>query len=251
MILHPDQRESAESRASLFVTTRWSVVMAAREKDSPESAQALETLCQGYWYPLYAFIRRLGNSPHDAQDLTQEFFARLLQKDWLGAVERERGRFRSFLLMAVKRFLANEWDRAQAQKRGAGAALLSLDADLAESRYAAEAGIAAPADSLYERRWAMALLENVMQRLRHEHEIAGRSNEYEILKPCLTADRGEIRYDELAAALGIEPVSTRSAVHRLRKRFREVFRDEVAGTVADPADVDDEMRAVIAALGRE
>ena len=225
--------------------------MAARDKASPESGKALETLCAGYWYPLYAFIRRLGNSPHDAQDLTQEFFARLLEKDWLGAVERERGRFRSFLLMAVKRFLANEWDRAQAQKRGAGMAFISLDADLAESRYAADAGLASPADSLYERRWAISLLENVMQRLRQEHEIAGRSKEYETLKSSLTAERGEIRYDELAAALGIEEVSTRSAVHRLRKRFRELFREEVAGTVADPADVDDEMRAVVAALGHE
>jgi RNA polymerase sigma-70 factor (ECF subfamily) len=224
--------------------------MAAREKSSPESAEALQTLCEGYWTPLYAFVRRLGNSPHDAQDLTQEFFARLLQKEWLGAVERERGRFRSFLLMAMKRFLANEWDRAQTQKRGAGITLLSLDAELAESQYAADGAAATPADSLYERRWAMTLLENVMHRLRQEHAAADRSAEYEILKPCLIADRGDIRYEELAAALGMEPVSARSAVHRLRKRFREVFREEVAGTVADPADVDDEMRAVIAALGR-
>jgi RNA polymerase sigma-70 factor (ECF subfamily) len=225
--------------------------MAARDKASPESGQALETLCAGYWYPLYAFIRRLENSPHDAQDLTQEFFARLLQKDWLGAVERERGRFRSFLLMTVKRFLANEWDRAQAQKRGAGLSFISLDADLAESRYAGDMGASSPADSLFERRWAISLLENVMRRLRQEHEAAGHLKEYETLKSCLTAERGEIRYNELAAALGIEEVSTRSAVHRLRKRFRELFREEVAGTVADPADVDDEMRAVVAALGRE
>jgi RNA polymerase sigma-70 factor (ECF subfamily) len=225
--------------------------MAAQDKASPESEAALETLCRRYWYPLYAFVRRSGQSAHDAQDLTQEFFARLLQKDWLDAVERDRGRFRSFLLMAMKRFLANEWHRAQTLKRGAGIAFLALDADVAESRYAVETTPATRADSLYERRWAMALLENVMERLRQEHEAAGRLAEYEFLKPCLTAERGDLNYEELAAALRMEAVSARSAVHRVRKRFREIFREEVAGTVANPAEVDDEMRAVIAALARE
>jgi RNA polymerase sigma factor (sigma-70 family) len=242
---------SAFTPASAFHTTRWSLVLSAQGRSSRDAFESLETLCRQYWPPLYAYVRHRGYSAHDAQDLTQEFFSRLLEKDWLRAADREKGRFRSFLRMAVKRFLANEWHRAQAQKRGAGLSLISLDTELAESRYAADAGASVPADSLYERRWAMTLLENVMLRLRREHETADRLSEYEILKPCLTAERGDIPYDTLAQALGVESASARSAVHRLRKRFRQIFREEVAGTVADPADVDDEMRAVIAALGRE
>lgn len=226
-------------------------MLSAQGKSSSDAFESLETLCRQYWRPLYSYVRHRGHSAHDAQDLTQEFFSRLLEKDWLLAAEREKGRFRSFLLMALKRFLANEWDRSRAQKRGAGVALISMDTEFAESQYAADQHTKLPADSLYERRWAMTLLENVMVCLRQEHEAAGRLAEYEILKPCLTAERGDIPYDELATALGLEPASARSAVHRLRKRFREVFRAEVAGTVANPGDVDDEMRAVITALGRD
>ena len=234
-----------------FRTTRWSVVISAQGKTSPDAFESLEALCRQYWQPLYAYVRRRGHGPHDAQDLTQEFFARLLEKDWLLAADREKGRFRSFLLMAMKRFLANEWDHAQAAKRGGGQPCISLDAETAESLYAIDQAATMPADTLYERRWAMILMETVMQRLRAEYESAGRAADYEVLKPCLTAERGDIRYDELAAILHMEPASARSAVHRLRKRFREVFREEISGTVANPADVDDEMRAVIAALGRD
>jgi len=233
-----------------FHTTRWSIVLAAQGRASGDAFQSLEVLCRQYWPPLYAYVRHRGFAPHDAEDLTQEFFARLLEKEWLPAANRECGRFRSFLLMALKRFMANEWDRSQAIKRGGGCDVISLDAGIAESLYAANA-TSLPAESLYERRWALTLLETVMHRLRAEHEAAGKLAEYEMLKPCLTADRGDIRYEALAVELGMEPASARSAVHRLRKRFRELFRDEVAGTVADPKDVDAEMRAVIAALGSE
>jgi DNA-directed RNA polymerase specialized sigma24 family protein len=233
-----------------FHTTRWSVVLAAQGKASRDAFRSLEELCRQYWPPLYAYVRHRGFAPHDAEDLTQAFFARLLAKEWLVGAKRECGRFRSFLLMALKRFMANEWDRSQARKRGGGCNVISLDAEIAESVYAANA-TSLPADSLYEKRWALTLLETVLQRLRAEHAAAGKLAEYELLKPCLTADRGDIRYEALAAALGVVPASARSAVHRLRKRFRETFRDEVAGTVADPADVEAEMRAVIAALGRE
>ena len=251
MMSRPDLTHASFTRAAAFHTTRWSVVLSAQGKSERDVSESLEALCGQYWRPLYAYVRHRGHSPHDAQDLTQEFFARLLAKDWLHAADREKGRFRSFLLMALKRFLANEWDRSQAQKRGAGAHLISMDTEFAESQHAADHTAQMPADCLYERRWAITLLENVMLSLRHEHEAAGRLAEYEILKPSLTAERGDIRYDELAAALGMEPASARSAVHRLRKRFRQVFRAEVSGTVADPAEVDDEMRAVIAALGRD
>jgi RNA polymerase sigma factor (sigma-70 family) len=232
-------------RQATFHTTQWSVVLAAQGK-AGDAVQSLEALCSQYWPPLYAYVRQRGHTEHDAQDLTQSFFARFLEKEWLAAVDRERGRFRTFLLMAFKRFLANEWDREKAQKRGGVAKVISMDA-------AEQMSLPDPksmtAESLYERQWAMTLLESVMRHLRQEHESVGRLTEYEQLKTCLTAERGGIDYKSIAADLNIQPASARSKVHRLRKRFREVFREKVSGTVADPADVDDEMRALIAALG--
>lgn len=224
--------------------------MAARDKASPESEDALQTLCKGYWPPLYAFVRRLGNSPHDAQDLTQEFFARLLQKGWLGAVERDRGRFRTFLIMAVKRFLANEWDKGRAARRGGGQASVSFDTEFAEQCYLADAGPSMPADHLYERRWALTLLEQTMARLRAEYESDGRGGDFACLKGYLTAERGGIPYAEIAREIGASEGAARVAVHRLRKRFREVFRAAVADTVSSAEDVDGEVRYVVEVLGR-
>lgn len=240
-------QSSEHEHAASFRTTRWSVVLAAQGKSSGDAAQSLEALCRQYWPPLYAYVRQRGHSEHDAEDLTQAFFTRFLEKQWLTAADRERGRFRSFLLMTLKRFLANEWDRSQTQKRGGGIQFLSLDA---AERLSLPDPSATSADSLFERRWALTLLDAAMRRLRQEHESAGRLAEYEQLKPCLTAERGCIDYEALAATLKMQPASARSAVHRLRKRFRAIFREEVAGTVADVADVEDEMRIVIAALGR-
>jgi RNA polymerase sigma factor (sigma-70 family) len=234
----------------MFHTTRWSVVLAARSADAVHSSAALEHLCRTYWPPLYGYVRRLGRDAHDAQDLTQEFFARLLSKEWLHKADPEKGRFRTFLLVAMKRFLANEWDRAQAHKRGSGQPALHLDTAIIESQCADDGTETLSADHLYEQRWALTLLTQVMARLRAEYDAADRLADYLVLKPCLTSERGGICYDELANALRVEPASARSSVHRLRKRFREVFREEVAGTVSNPADVDDEMRAVIVALGR-
>ena len=168
-------------------------MLAAQGKASRDAFQSLEALCRQYWPPLYAYVRHRGFAPHDAEDLTQEFFARLLEKEWLAAAKRECGRFRSFLLMALKRFMANEWDRSQARKRGGGCDVISLDAEIAESLYAANA-TSLPAESLYEKRWALTLLETVMHRLKAEHEASGKLAEYEVLKPCLTADRGDIRF---------------------------------------------------------
>ena len=246
----PEKHESAASPGAHFVTTRWTVVMAARDKASPESASALQALCVGYWPPLYAFVRRLGNSPQDAEDLTQEFFARLLQKDWLDAVDRDRGRFRTFLIMAVKRFLANEWDKSRAARRGGGRAVVSLDTQLAEECYLADSGPTLSADHLYERRWALTLLEQAMARLRAEYESDGRSEDFARLKVYLTAGRGEVPYEKIAQELGASEGAARVAVHRLRKRFREVFRTAVADTVSSAEDVDAEMRYVVEVLGR-
>lgn len=243
----PSPLSHALHQPGSFRTTRWSVVFAAQGKSSGEDVrQSLETLCRQYWPPLFAYVLHRGYAVHDAQDLTQAFFARLLEKEWLAAADRDRGRFRTFLLMALKRFLANEWDRSQAQKRGGGVKIVNLDA--AESISIPDPRTTT-AESLYERRWALTVLESVLVRLHDEYEQTGRITHYEQLKPCLTAARGGTDYEALGAALGMQPASARSAVHRLRKRFRELFRDEVSSTVADPANVDDEMRAVIAALG--
>jgi DNA-directed RNA polymerase specialized sigma24 family protein len=228
-----------------FHTTRWSLVLAAQQRSAGGGEQPLEALCRQYWRPLYAYVRHRGYSEHDAQDLTQAFFASLLEKEWLAAADRERGRFRTFLLTAFTRFLANEWDYARAQKRGGGKVSFSLDSADAWSL----ADMRAPtAEVLFERRWALAVFEGALRRLRAEYEAAGRLVQYEHLKPQLTAERGSVDYESLAGALNMEPASARSAVHRLRKRFREVFREETAETVADPSEVDDEIRSLICAL---
>lgn len=249
---------SAHSRATpasevgegspVFATTHWSVVLSARQKDSPQSAAALETLCRTYWYPLYAYVRRQGHSAPDAQDLTQEFFARLLQKDYLKAAAREKGRFRTFLIVALKRFLANEWDRVRAQKRGGGQVPVSLDTEWAEQRYRIEPAEGATAERVFERRWALTLLDRTMARLREEFAGEGKGDEFDRLKACLTAERGEIRYAELAAALGMSEGAVRVAVHRLRKRFREVFREEIAHTVSGPDEIEAEVRYLVSVL---
>jgi RNA polymerase sigma-70 factor (ECF subfamily) len=237
--------DSSVTRRGPFLTTHWSLVLQAR--GTAPAAASLEALCRQYWPPLYAYIRQRGHAPQDAQDLTQAFFARLLEKHWLEAADPARGRFRSFLLMALKRFLTNAWDHERAQKRGGGAVFAVDPQELERLPLADPAAL--PGEALFDRQWALALLEAVMRRLRDEHAAAGRLAEYELLKPCLTAERGELDYTALGVVLGLTPVSARSAVHRLRKRFRDLFREEVAATVDDPAEIDDELRAVVAALG--
>jgi RNA polymerase sigma-70 factor (ECF subfamily) len=223
-------------------------VLAAQQGTGTAATDALETLCRTYWYPLYAYVRRRGNAPHDAQDLTQEFFARLLAQEWLEVVVPERGKFRSFLLVAMQRFLANEYDRRTAQRRGGREQPLSLDADLAEQRYAAEPSLGP--DEMFDRRWAMTLLDTALDRLKDEFAHDGKADEFEALKVWLTAGRGEIPYERLAAELTCSEGAARVAVHRMRKRFRELFRETIAQTVADQAQVDDEMRYVASILGR-
>ncbi len=243
-----DSKDTRYLPQPLFVTTRWSVVLAAQDKSSPDSAAALEALCRAYWYPLYAYVRGAGRSPHDAQDLTQEFFARLLAQDWLRVVAPEKGRFRTFLLVTMKRFLMNEWRRGLAQKRGAGKQTLSLDTAEAEHRFAAEPPLAP--DELYERRWAMTLLDESLKRLEQEFTRAGRAAEFNCLKEWLTAERGGIPYQQIAATLGATEGAARVAVHRLRKQFRAFFRQTIAETVAADDDVEAEMRHLVSVLSR-
>ena len=205
-------------------------------------------MCQTYWHPLYAYVRRLGHSPPDAQDLTQEFFARLLEKNYLADADESRGRFRSFLLAALKHFLANEWDKASAQKRGGGQILIPIDFNAAETTCHFEPADETTAEKIFERRWALTLLDQVLRRLRAEFVRDGKEKLFEELKPTLTEASRSVRYAEIAARLGATEGAVKVAVHRLRQRYREVLRAEIADTVASPGEVEDELRSLFAAL---
>jgi RNA polymerase sigma factor (sigma-70 family) len=232
-----------------FVTTHWSLVLSARDKDSPRSAEALEKLCRAYWFPLYAYVRRVGHSAPDAEDLTQEFFARLLAKDYLRTADREQGRFRTFLLVALKRFLANEWDRAHAQKRGGFQTVVSIDQELAESRFAAEPFHTLQPDVLFERQWALTLLARTLARLQEEYTASGRASLFEQLQGCVARDESALPYAEIAARLNLTEAAIKMAVHRLRARYREILRAEIAETLASPEEADEELRQLFSAFG--
>jgi RNA polymerase sigma-70 factor (ECF subfamily) len=240
---------SSRETPRLFPNTRWSVVLATRQP-TPESAAALETICQAYWYPLYAYVRRCGKSPHDAQDLTQAFFCRLLEKRWLDSADREKGKLRSFLIVALKKFMSNEWDRVSAQRRGGGQAHAQMDTAFAESRFATDTQALAP-DETFDRQWALTLISLTTTRLRGEFTAAGKPGDYDALKNCLLADRGAIDYAVVANQLGVNEGAARVAVHRLRKRFREIYREEISQTLAEDADLDSELRHLAAALARQ
>jgi RNA polymerase sigma-70 factor (ECF subfamily) len=241
---HPSTWGSAQA----FATTHWSTVLAAKDEHSPAAAEALEKLCRRYWPPVYAFIRRRGHEPVEAQDLTQEFFARLLEKNYLEAANPSKGRFRTLLLTAVSRFLINERERALAKKRGGGAVHFSLEAELAEQGYHVEPADIATPETLYERRWAETVLEIVLTRLRKEFESAGELDRFEVLKPFLAAEKQGASGAEIAARLGITESAAYSAVHRLRQRYGEILRDEIAQSVVSPDEVDDELRYLVRVL---
>ena len=246
---HPKPASTVRVEASpVFVTTHWSVVLTAGRNDTTRAHDALARLCQTYWHPLYAYVRRVGNSPHDAQDLTQEFFARLLEKNYLAAADESRGRFRSFLLAALKHFLANEWDKARAQKRGGGQIPISIDVGAAETSCHFEPADTTTADKIYERRWALTLLDHVLRRLREEYVRDGKQKLFEQLKPTLTEASRSVAYAEIARRLDTTEGAVKVAVHRLRQRYREILRAEIAETVAGPDEVEDELRNLFAAL---
>lgn len=238
-------------KSPVFATTHWSVVLAAGDASSPEAAAALEELCRSYWFPLYAYARRSGQDVPAAEDLTQEFFARLLQKDYLRVADRRRGRFRWFLLTAFKCFLANEWDRERALKRGGGQRPIPLDALTAEQRYQLEPADRHSADLLFERRWAMTLLAAARTRLQAEYETAGKRDRFQLLEGSLPGERVELTYAELGAKLGMSEGAVKTEVHRMKRRYAELMRAEVARTVADEAEVDLELRHLIDVLGRQ
>lgn len=232
----------------MFATTHWSVVLSAGAQESPESGRALETLCRNYWYPLYAYVRRTGHSPQDAEDLTQTFFERLLEKEWLAAADQTRGRFRSFLLSSLKHFLANEWDKVSAQKRGGHVRLLSLDSRAAETRFHHEPADTTTPDKQFDRRWALTLLDTVLKRLQQEYSDDGKAGLFEKVKGTLSGDRASAPYARIARELNMSEGAVKVAVHRLRQRYRAILREEISQTVGSSGDVEDELRHLFAAL---
>jgi len=246
---HSDAQTPPRSAGpAVFVTTHWSVVLSAGNQGSAESEQALETLCRAYWYPLYAYVRRMGKSPQDGEDLTQAFFARLLEKGWIANANQQRGRFRSFLLASLKHFLANEWDKARAQKRGGRMKFVPLEAGTAETRYQREPADTTAPDKEYDRRWALTLLDTVLARLQREYADEGKAGLFEHLKATLGGGRSEVPYARLGERLDMSEGAVKVAVHRLRQRYRAILRDEIGQTVATESDVEDELRHLFAAL---
>ena len=232
-----------------FPNTSWSIVLAAGRQSS-SSADALNKLCATYWYPVYSFIRRKGHSREEAEDLSQEFFARILESEALAQARRERGRFRSFLLASVTNFLANEWERSQAQKRGGGEAALSLSFEAGEARYRHEPHHDLTPEALFEKQWALAVLDGVLAALRQEHVRKGQAAQFDRLRVFLTGDQDRGEYHQLAAELNLSEPAARTAVHRLRRRYAELIRDTVTDTVADPEQVEGEIRFLLAGLGQ-
>jgi RNA polymerase sigma factor (sigma-70 family) len=233
-----------------FVTTHWSVVLVAAGSNSTQALAALERLCRAYWYPLYVFVRRLGHKPPDAEDIVQGFFERCLEKNYFAIADQAKGRFRSFLLLMLKRYMAKEWEKACAQKRGKGRIPLMLDSLLPEERYAKEPVNDATPEKLYERRWALTLLEKVLARLRQEQAAAERLSTYENLKDCLTTSARTIPYAVAARKLRITEGAVKVAVHRLRRRYRELLEAEIALTVSSPAEINDERQHLFSVLSQ-
>ena len=242
---------TSSGEGDIFVTTRWTMVLAAADRSTPQAERAMEEICRIYWFPLYAYIRRRGHSPEDAEDLTQEFFRQLIEHHWIGDADRDTGRLRAFLITALKNFLAKEWRKASAQKRGGGQPVLSIDTGIAEGRYASAAkSPSIEAEALFDHQWALTLLELTMQRLRNEYQDAGKAERFAALKDGLFAPHQDIDYPALANALELSVAATQVAVHRLRKRFRELYREEVAQTLPSQACLDEEIRYLTESLAR-
>jgi len=240
--------EETGGRAAAFATTHWSVVLAAGQRESPQATEALEKLCRSYWYPLYACVRREGFGPEDAQDLTQEFFARLLARDYVARADPHRGKFRSFLLTGLRRFLCDERDKARRLKRGGGEPLISFDAQAAEDRYRLEPADQLTPERVFERSWAATLLERAACRLREEYVASCRGGLYEQLTEFRLDAPEQRAYADVAAQLGQSESAVKSAIHRLRQRHHQLVRDEITQTLADPAEVDEEIRYLLGVI---
>jgi RNA polymerase sigma-70 factor (ECF subfamily) len=237
----------ASLKSPMFGTTHWTMVLAAGDLNHPDATGALDRLCRTYWYPVYAYVRRKGRIAADAEDLTQEFFSRLLARDFPVGVAREGGKFRSYLLRSLDHFLINEWNRGNAVKRGGRTTTFSLDGVDADARYAMEPADQSTPESAYDRRWAQTVLETVRTRLRDEYAAQGKRELFTALEPSLTGGNDLLPHSELMTRLDLKASALKMAVHRLRKRFGELLRDEIAQTVATPAEVEDEIRQLITA----
>ena len=240
-----DNATTSAEQPAWFTTTHWSIVLNAQDPASPEAGEALEKLCRSYWYPLYAYVRRQGHDEAEAKDLTQGFFAKLLEKNYLADVRRDKGKFRTFLLVSIRHFISDEWDKARALKRGGGKTIISLDEPAGEDRYRREPLDAMDAEKLYERRWALTLLEQARERLKAEYRLADKAELYERLQVFESDDQDTPACAAVAPALGLSESGLRSAVHRMRRRHRELVREQVAQTVSSPAEVDEEIRYLI------
>jgi RNA polymerase sigma-70 factor (ECF subfamily) len=246
----PDSEDPSApgSEGARFVTTHWSAVARAGGADAPGRRAALAELCQSYWYPLYAFARRQGHSPPDAEDLTQGFFARLLEANTVAGAQPEKGRFRSYLITAFKRYLAHDWERRHAQKRGGFCEVVSMDLEGAEAALESELRDAATPEALYDRQWALTTLETVLTRLEEEYVASGRAALFEHLRPCVGGEESALPYATIAARLKLTEPAVKMAVRRLRLRYRELLREEIAKTVQDESEVEDEIRCLFAAF---
>ena len=231
-----------------FTTTHWSVVLAAGQLDSPQAAAALETLCRSYWYPLYAYVRRRGHESEDAKDLTQDFFTQLLRKNYPARAERAKGRFRTFLLHALNQFLLDQRERAATLKRGGGQVLVSLDEESLEGRYRLEVPDEHTPEKLFERRWAQTILDRALARLRAEFVANGKGQAYEVLQSFEPGEQSPLSYAEAAVRLAVSESAVKSMIHRLRQRHRELVREEIAHTVPTVAEIDEELRHLVAVL---
>jgi RNA polymerase sigma factor (sigma-70 family) len=236
--------------AQVFATTHWSVVLAAGGGDAAGAREALSGLCQTYWYPLYAYVRRKGHSPQDAQDLTQEFFLRLLEHDWVARADKGKGRFRSFLLTVLNRFLADEWDKVSSKKRGGHLRRVPLSMEDAENRFSREPVDACTPEHEFEKQWTLTVLERVLARLREEYAQRGQVALFDALKPSLAGSRETQPYDRLGAELGMTEGNVKVAVFRLRRRYRQRLIEEIAHTVASPDEVESELRHLFRVLAR-
>jgi len=246
---NPPDAGSAQALGARFDTTQWSLVLlAGASADSPEARQAMACLCSTYWYPLYVFIRRQGHQAHDSEELTQEFFARFLDRDFLGAVDKSRGKFRTFLLACCRHFLANQREYAQARKRGGGYPVLSLDFSGAHERYQQEPTSSWTAEKLFERRWALTLLDQVLRQLRQEFSAQNKGDLFEHLRTVLVGESHALSYAQIGTSVGMSEDAVKKAAQRLRQRYGLLLREQIAATVDERSMIDDEIRDLFAAL---
>jgi RNA polymerase sigma-70 factor (ECF subfamily) len=248
MATNDQEIKTPEQAKGWFTTTHWSVVLTAGDSQSPQAETALDDLCRSSWYPLYAYVRRRGHDAEAAKELTQEFFALLLGKRLLAGVDPTKGKFRSWLLGVMNHFLAHEWAKVRAQKRGGGQRAFSLDDAVADERYRLEPVDESTPEKIFDRRWAFTVLDQAAARLRGEHEAAGKGDLYLRLKGFVSAESPPSSYEEASRHLGLSQSAVKSAIHRLRQRYQELIRDEIAQTVASATEVDEEIRFLLAVI---